>query len=88
MLDFFQSEPNHNMTITGVDLVDGKPTRWKVENSWGSEVGHGGFYVMDDSFLEHYAFLFVLHKRCLTPEQLADLEQTPIPLPSWDPMGI
>ena len=43
---------------------------------------------MDDSFLEHYAFLFVLHKRCLTPEQLADLEQTPIPLPSWDPMGI
>ena len=88
MVDFLQSEPNHNMLLSGVDVLDGAPVRWKVENSWGSEVGHGGYYVMDDSYLEQYAFLFVLHKRFFTPEQLEDLEQEPILLPPWDSMGI
>ena len=76
------------MLLSGVDVLDGAPVRWKVENSWGSEVGHGGYYVMDDSYLEQYAFLFVLHKRFFTPEQLEDLEQEPILLPPWDSMGI
>ncbi len=32
----------HMMVLTGV-LVDGKPNRWKVENSWGEESGVEGF---------------------------------------------
>ncbi len=29
------SGSTHAMTFVGVDVVDGKPRQWKVENSWG-----------------------------------------------------
>ncbi|HAT55805.1 MAG TPA: aminopeptidase, partial [Lactobacillus sp.] len=32
-LDYGESLMTHAMVLTGVDLVDGKPTKWKVENS-------------------------------------------------------
>ena len=28
----------HAMVLTGVDLVDGQSTKWKVENSWGEKL--------------------------------------------------
>lgn len=37
MLDSGESMMDHAMVITGVDLVDGKPTKWKIENSWGEK---------------------------------------------------
>lgn len=36
-LDTGESLMDHAMVITGVDLVDGKPTKWKIENSWGGK---------------------------------------------------
>ena len=36
-LRFGQTMMTHAMLFTGVDVVDGKPRRWRVENSWGSE---------------------------------------------------
>ncbi|MSE06799.1 aminopeptidase, partial [Lactobacillus salivarius] len=38
-LDYKQAELSHAMTITGINLVQGQPNRWKVENSWGEDVG-------------------------------------------------
>jgi bleomycin hydrolase len=38
MLDSGESMMDHAMVITGVDLVDGKPTKWKIENS-GVDLG-------------------------------------------------
>ncbi|MDO5008923.1 MAG: C1 family peptidase, partial [Lactobacillus johnsonii] len=32
------SGSTHAMTFVGVDVVDGKPRQWKVENSWGTKV--------------------------------------------------
>ena len=43
------------MLFTGVDVVDGKPRRWRVENSWGEDVGKKGFLVMTFLFyFEHF----------------------------------
>ncbi|MBO0871250.1 MAG: aminopeptidase, partial [Micromonosporaceae bacterium] len=73
--------------FTGVDLVDGRPSRWRVENSWGDEVGVDGFYTMNDNWFDEYVFEVAI-RRDLLPEQLrraADAE--PIVLPAWDPMG-
>ena len=40
MLDFYQSSMNHAMLITGVTLDENeKPLKWKIENSWGTELG-------------------------------------------------
>lgn len=36
-----ESGGTHAMTFVGVDFVDNTPARWRVENSWGEEVGRG-----------------------------------------------
>ena len=38
-LDYLQGAMNHAMVITGVNLDDQKPTKWKIENSWGTDRG-------------------------------------------------
>ena len=35
MLDMGESAMNHAMVITGVNIDEDKPTKWKIENSWG-----------------------------------------------------
>lgn len=81
----------HAMLFTGVDVVgagdDAKPTRWRVENSWGEDNGRKGFYVMNDNWFEHHMFEIAAHKRYLSDEQLAAFDREPIVLPPWDPMG-
>ena len=42
-LEYGDSLMTHAMVLTGVNLVDGKPNRWKVENSWGEESRVEGF---------------------------------------------
>jgi len=82
-----ESAMTHAMVFTGVDLVDGKPRRWRVENSWGDDVGKKGFFLMNDSWFDEYVFEIAAHKSMLSPEMKKALEQEPIVLPAWDPMG-
>ncbi|WP_350259189.1 C1 family peptidase [Scrofimicrobium sp. R131] len=82
-----ESLMTHAMVLTGVDEVDGQPRRWRVENSWGDEIGDQGFFTMDDQWFSDYVFEVVVKKAEL-PEQLrAALTQEPLVLPAWDPMG-
>jgi bleomycin hydrolase len=77
----------HAMLFTGVDMVDDKVRRWRVENSWGEEAGKKGFYVMNDNWFDEYVFEIAVRKSELPPELQAALDQDPIVLPAWDPMG-
>jgi len=77
----------HAMLFTGVNLLENKPNRWKVENSWGEKAGKKGFFVMSDSWFEHFNYQVVIHKKHLTSKQNEMLAQKPIALPPWDPMG-
>ena len=85
-LDFRCSQMNHAMCITGVNLVEGVPTKWKIENSWG-ESGRKGFYMMSASFFDQYTYQAVVNKKYLTAEELKAYEAKPIELKPWDPMG-
>ena len=87
MLDFRHSAMNHAMVITGVDLKNGKPTKWKIENSWGDEVGEKGYYVMSDSWFTKFVYQAVILKKNLSPKEIAESRQEPIHLYPWDPMG-
>lgn len=87
-LDYGESLMTHAMVFQGVNLDEnGKPTRWRVENSWGKDAGCEGYYVMSDEWFDEYTYQIVVNKKYLTAEQRQELEQTPIELEPWDPMG-
>ncbi|MCL6454334.1 MAG: C1 family peptidase [Alicyclobacillus sp.] len=86
-LDYASSLMTHAMVFTGVNLVDGKPDRWKVENSWGKDRGNEGFYVMSDAWFDEYMYQVVVDKKYLSDELRQALAQEPIVLKPWDPMG-
>ncbi|HEX3931691.1 MAG TPA: C1 family peptidase [Nocardioides sp.] len=82
----------HAMLLTGVNLVEGPgdtqvPTRWRVENSWGTEKADKGFWTMDDSWFDEYVFEIAVPRGALPEELRTALDQEPIVLPAWDPMG-
>lgn len=78
----------HAMVFQGVNLdEDGRPNRWKVENSWGDKRGNEGAYIMADSWFDEFLYQIVVNKKYLTEEQRAMLDQDPISLKPWDPMG-
>ena len=86
-LEYGDSLMTHAMVLTGVNLVDGKPNRWKVENSWGEESGVEGFWMMSDEWMDEYTYQIVIRKDLLTKEQLDAFNSEPIVLAPWDPMG-
>jgi bleomycin hydrolase len=51
-----ESLMTHAMVFTGVHVVDGKPVRWRVENSWSDTSGEKGFWVMRDSWFDEYVY--------------------------------
>jgi bleomycin hydrolase len=84
---FGESQMTHAMLLTGVDVVDGVPRRWRVENSWGDEGGDKGFFTMDDSWFDEYVFEVVVRTSALPPLYQGALSAAPVALPAWDPMG-
>lgn len=87
MLDFHNSVMNHAMVLTGVNLIDDKPTKWKVENSWGKENGFQGYYTMSESWFESFVYQAAIKKKYLNKKELSALEKEPVLLPPWDPFG-
>ena len=87
MLDTCESAMNHAMVFTGVNLVKNKPTRWKIENSWGDKAGIKGYYTASDTWFDRYVFEAVVAKKYLNKKQLAALKKKPVVLDPWDPFG-
>ena len=86
-LEYHQTAMTHAMLFTGVDVVDGKPRRWRVENSWDDKVGDRGFFLMNDSWFAEYMFEIAAPISYLPEELQQALDLEPIVLPPWDPMG-
>ena len=87
MLETRESAMNHAMVITGVNLEDERPTKWKIENSWGDTVANKGYYVATDSWFSKFVYQAVINKKYLTEEEKMNLEKEPQKLELWDPMG-
>ena len=88
MLDFHASVMNHAMCLTGYNQKEGQEiNRWKVENSWGSEPGNKGYYIMSSSWFDSFVYQAVIKKKYLNEIELAAYNEKPIELDPWDPMG-
>lgn len=81
-----ESGGTHAMTVVGVDLVDGVPVRWRVENSWGDEVGRKGFFTMNDSWFDEYVYNVIVPRSRVSEEIAKACDQEPIVLPEHDMM--
>lgn len=86
-LQYRDAVVSHAMTLTGVDLVDGEPTKWKVENSWGEKVGADGYFVMSDQWFDDYVYHVVIKRDLLSPELQQVLQNKPTELAPWDSMA-
>lgn len=87
-LDYGESLMTHAMLITGVNLDEfDKPDRWRVENSWGKDVGKDGYYVMTDDWFSEFVYQIVINKKYLSEEEINMYNEEPIKLKPWDPMG-
>lgn len=78
----------HAMVISGVHLDPaGKPVRYKVENSWGPDVGNKGYFVMSDAWFEQFVYQVVVPK-AFAPKELVKVYESgeKVVLPAWDPM--
>lgn len=80
------SGSSHAMTLKAVDIKNGKPVKWMVENSWGASSGYKGNIIMTDEWFDEYMFRLVVEKQYVPADVMALLKQKPIMLPAWDPM--
>lgn len=84
------SQMTHAMVITGVHLDPntGSPVRWKIENSWGDQVGDKGYYLMTDEWFDEYVFQIVTNKKYVDKQlyQIWKGKDFSV-LPFYDPMG-
>ena len=80
------SGSSHAMTLIAVDIVDGQPVKWMVENSWGPSSGYKGCLIMTDEWFDEYMFRLVVEKKYVPEDILKMLDQEPVMLPAWDPM--
>jgi bleomycin hydrolase len=86
-LVFHDSLMTHAMLFVGVDVVDGAPRKWRVENSWGDESADKGLWTMNDNWFGEHVFEIAVRRELLPPELQSALETEPVMLPAWDPMG-
>ena len=80
------SGSSHAMTLKAVDIKNGKPVKWMVENSWGASSGYRGNIIMTDEWFDEYMFRLVVEKQYVPADIMALLKQKPVMLPAWDPM--
>ena len=87
-LDYRDSAMNHAMVLCGVNLDEnGKPNRWKIENSWGENAGRKGYFVASDAWFDQFVYQAVVNKKFLNQDQQQALAAEPVELAPWDPMG-
>ncbi len=84
LLDFRQCTLNHAMLLTGVNLVNGNPDKWKIQNSWGTEKANKGYFIMSDEWFDRYVFTASIDRKYLTETQRTLFDQPPIVLPPWN----
>lgn len=80
-----QSGSTHGMALCGVELdKNGKPIKWKLENSWGADYANKGYLTMTDDWFDVYFYRVVINKKYIDSKTLEILKQKPIEVPFYN----
>lgn len=77
-LNMYNIRFQHAMAFCGVHLLDNKPIRWKVEDSYGDKEKIKGYYIMNDNYFNEFVLNLSIDRKYLNEEQLRLLKQQPI----------
>ncbi|PZW00611.1 aminopeptidase C [Metamycoplasma auris] len=78
---------SHAMNMVGVNLDEKQnPIAWKVENSWGADIGNKGFWSMSDQWFTDYNYMAIIDKKYLTAEILETFEKPITEISPFDPL--
>jgi len=86
-LRYYDGAPNHCMVLTGVDIQNGVPVKWKVENSWGDKRGRDGWWTITRSWFDANVYEILIDKKYCPPELIKAAEGQAIVMPPWDPFS-
>ena len=79
------SYATHAMILVGVHFNEnGKPDRWKIENSWGEEAGRKGYFVCSEKYFRDYIYEVIVDKKYLNEKQRALLDREPVRINPWE----
>lgn len=84
-LNMYNIRYHHAMIFCGVHLVNNKPIRWKIEDSYGDKEKFNGYYIMNDNYFDEFVINIVIDKKYLNEKQLEALEQDPIEIEGEEP---
>ncbi len=84
-LEAHDSYSTHAMLLVGVHFdAKGEPDRWKIENSWGEDVGKKGYFVCSEKYFREYVYEVVVHKKYFNKQQLKQLAKKPVRIQPWE----
>lgn len=79
-----ETQLNHAMLLCGVDLnADGSVKKWKVENSWGEDMGSKGVFSMSQKWFEANTYQVIVNKKYVSADILAGLKKEPVVVEPW-----
>lgn len=84
-LNMYNIRYHHAMIFCGVHLVDNKPIRWKIEDSYGNKEKFNGYYIMNDNYFNEFVINVIIDKKYLNEKQLNALKQEPIEIEGEEP---
>lgn len=84
-LNLHDIEMHHAMTFCGVHLLEDKPIRWKIEDSYGDKEKVNGYYIMNDNFFNEFVLSVIIDKKYLSSEQLKLLEENSVDIEVEEP---
>lgn len=79
----------HAMVITAVHLDEenGRPLKYKIENSWSDNAGEKGWFMMTRDWFREYVYQVVVPKSVADEKWVKVLEEGEVvTLDPWDPL--
>ena len=88
-LNYCTSDANHAMLFTGINIENGTPDRFRIENSWGKGTGEEGYFACSIKWFVENVFQIVIPLAIIDDVDILEAirRADTVVLDPWDPIG-